>query len=596
MPRDNSPAAGPARPCILARVSSDEQAQDGYSLDEQVYRCRQWCETMLGVTVPDSAVYREEGVSGRPADVARRPGLAAARQGCLDGSYTHLVVHKLDRLARNVGLIARLLDELDAAGVGVVIVALDGSAVDTRSALGRLFVSIMATMAQFTSDNIGEEVKKGKEGKRRQGLSAGVLPVGLVWGPDGIPVADERPVTLTGGHTAPRIAMIHEVFARAAECASLGEIAQSLQRQGWLTQGTQGVRPISRSTVAKILANRSYLGEIPDGAGAWQPGAHQPVIARDLWDAVQAARAARRAHPRSIPGGARVHALGGGIVRCAACQAAGRTGVWHVQDTRRGARLACHNRVQARGCQEPSVAMHTLEWQVGVILEQCMLPPAVREQVVAAYVADRAAASDGTPDPAAQLAALDARLARIRDLYVWGHLPREQYERDWRAAEDERATLTRASAVQPTAQHLEDLAGDLANLAGAWRDASPARRADLARELFSALYARGQEIVAVLPTPDYAPFFQAIAQAEPGAAFSNAATGSHTEAFPSGALLVRRGWAIPVARRPVDAATRQIIVARAATGEPLKRIARDLAIPHATVWRIGHAARKAVRG
>jgi hypothetical protein len=63
-------------PCALVRVSSEEQV-DQFSLPMQTLKVQEHCRDQLGVTLPDSALYREEGVSGRPGILKKRPGLSA---------------------------------------------------------------------------------------------------------------------------------------------------------------------------------------------------------------------------------------------------------------------------------------------------------------------------------------------------------------------------------------------------------------------------------------------------------------------------------------------------------------------------------------
>src|SRR5579863_8961603 len=72
----------------------------------QALKFSEHCQRLLGASLPESAIFREEGVSGRTGSLKKRPGLSAALDACLAGTYTHLVVHKLDRLGRNVGLAA----------------------------------------------------------------------------------------------------------------------------------------------------------------------------------------------------------------------------------------------------------------------------------------------------------------------------------------------------------------------------------------------------------------------------------------------------------------------------------------------------------
>ena len=191
------------RPCALVRVSSEEQV-DQFSLPMQAHKVEEYSRQQLGVELPESAIYREEGVSGRPGTLKKRPGLAAAIDACLAGRYTHLIVHKLDRLGRNVGLVSSVLERLDQHGIVFVSVQ---DRVDASTAAGRLYIAIFVAIAQWYSDNLSEETRKGKEGRRRAGLYNGILPFGAIRG-EGVqaaPLPDLRPLELVGsdGHYPP---------------------------------------------------------------------------------------------------------------------------------------------------------------------------------------------------------------------------------------------------------------------------------------------------------------------------------------------------------------------------------------------------------
>ena len=101
---------------LLARVSGEEQVE-GYSLDAQVRAFNTLVETREG------SVYHqwiEEGVSARTDDISKRPLFRRAIDEALAGRYDVLVVHKLDRFARNARITLEYLEKLEKAGVGFV--------------------------------------------------------------------------------------------------------------------------------------------------------------------------------------------------------------------------------------------------------------------------------------------------------------------------------------------------------------------------------------------------------------------------------------------------------------------------------------------
>lgn len=134
-----------------ARVSTADQ-NTGLQLDAL---------TAAGV----ERVYTDHGVSGSVAD---RPELARCLDGLRPGDT--LVVWKLDRLARSLRNLLQLVEEL--SGRGVHLRSLTES-IDTRSASGRLVLSVFGAMAQFERDLIRERTAAGLAAARARGVRVG---------------------------------------------------------------------------------------------------------------------------------------------------------------------------------------------------------------------------------------------------------------------------------------------------------------------------------------------------------------------------------------------------------------------------------------
>src|SRR5688572_7204316 len=94
MPRFSSRAL---RAALYERVSSEEQIE-GYSLDAQDRAGRHYCESQ-GWAVAE--VYRDEGRSARTDDLAKRPAFRQMLADVEAGLIDVVIVHKLDRFARN---------------------------------------------------------------------------------------------------------------------------------------------------------------------------------------------------------------------------------------------------------------------------------------------------------------------------------------------------------------------------------------------------------------------------------------------------------------------------------------------------------------
>lgn len=125
------------------RVSTAEQARNGYGLDAQEAAIRDEAERRGW---PLLRVIRDEGVSGESLD---RPGIREALERIAAGEAGGLVAAKLDRLSRSLVDFGTLLDWFTDAGA--TLVALD-LGLDTSTPGGRLVANVFASVAEWERD------------------------------------------------------------------------------------------------------------------------------------------------------------------------------------------------------------------------------------------------------------------------------------------------------------------------------------------------------------------------------------------------------------------------------------------------------------
>lgn len=248
-------SARPQRVAVYVRVSSEEQLE-GYSLDAQLRAARQYC-TDKGWTI--AAEYVEEGKSARYEDLSRRPRFQAMLAEAEARAFDVLLVHKLDRFARNLRVTLATLERLDRCGVGFVSLS---EQMDFTTPIGKVILATLGAFAQYYSDNLSNETKKGKNERKAQGIHNGLLPFGTVADPDGLAVADERAVD-AGGRTTSNLEGLRLAFRLAGEGISDRLVAQALTAAGYRTTGNRGANPFTKDTVAEILTNRFYWGDLP---------------------------------------------------------------------------------------------------------------------------------------------------------------------------------------------------------------------------------------------------------------------------------------------------------------------------------------------
>lgn len=213
------------------RVSTTEQTEEGVSLDMQRGRIAAYA-TLHGLAA--SEVFADEGLSGSRA--SNRPGLQAALRAVCQCKGV-LVVHALDRLARNTRDAIDIATRIDRAGADLAILDLH---LDTSTPVGEFVFTLMAGLGQLERRMIADRTRAALAHKRRQGERVTrFAPYGQALGDDGL----LRPVPAEQQHLA---AMV----ARRAEGWTFRRIAEELNENGVPTK--QG-GPWLRATVWAVL-------------------------------------------------------------------------------------------------------------------------------------------------------------------------------------------------------------------------------------------------------------------------------------------------------------------------------------------------------
>lgn len=165
------------------RVSTEEQAQSGVSLEAQEAKLRAYAE-LYDIELTEIVV--DAGVSGKSLD---RMGWGRVALHLHAGFAEGVVVAKLDRLTRNVSDLEYLLDKYFTKDHHLFSVS---EQIDTRTAGGRLVLHILMSVAQWEREIIGERTSTAMQHKRAKGeYTGGNVPYGFIL-KDGDLVEDDR--------------------------------------------------------------------------------------------------------------------------------------------------------------------------------------------------------------------------------------------------------------------------------------------------------------------------------------------------------------------------------------------------------------------
>ena len=198
------------------RVSTEQQADEGVSLAAQRAKITAWCALNDYELI---AIYEDAGISGKT--IEKRPQLQAALAEMK--KEMALVVYSLSRLARSTKNCIEIADELKATGSDLVSLT---EKIDTSSAMGEFFFTLIAALGQMERKVIGERTKAALAHKKANGEKYAPVPFGY---------AEVNKRLEVVKHEADLVA---EIFSKRASGETLQSIALALNEQGII--GKQG--------------------------------------------------------------------------------------------------------------------------------------------------------------------------------------------------------------------------------------------------------------------------------------------------------------------------------------------------------------------
>jgi len=249
------------RAALYVRVSTEDQAKEGFSLDAQTKRLEAYCRTRNWEI---SDIYRDEGCSGRNTD---RPEYKRMMDG--SDNWDVLVVLKMDRIHRNSVNFAVMMDELSRKGKQFNSAQEN---FDTTTAMGRFVMDIIQRIAQLESEQIGERVKMGMARKAMYGtggLGSG-HPYGYVYERGALTVVEYE------------AEVVRDIYSMYSGGMSLRSITDTLNNS--MVQPKKGGRWTHQS-VSKILHNPIYAGYIK-WDGIVRSGEHTAIIGQDVFESI----------------------------------------------------------------------------------------------------------------------------------------------------------------------------------------------------------------------------------------------------------------------------------------------------------------------
>jgi len=247
---------------VYTRVSTEDQAKEGFSLEAQRERLAAYC---LARDWTVAGQYVDDGHSGRNI---RRP--AYQRMMAERDQWDAILVIKMDRIHRNARNFMDMMDNLGEWGKDFVSAT---ESLDTSTAMGRFVMDIIQRIAQLESEQIGERVYMGMSQKAKAG--PGILGFHAPLGYE-----------LANGLLMPRkeeASIVREIFDLCADGRTLEEIAAELNEEGHRTKRNTAWTALK---AYRILHNPIYAGFLR-WDGFLRKAEHEPIVTVDSFNEAQ---------------------------------------------------------------------------------------------------------------------------------------------------------------------------------------------------------------------------------------------------------------------------------------------------------------------
>ncbi|MFH1823578.1 MAG: recombinase family protein [archaeon] len=248
------PESSKTRPlaAIYVRVSTQDQAQHGFSLDAQQDALENYAKA-LGYDI--LKIYRDEGKSAKDL---KRPEMIQLLQDAESRKFQAIFIYKLDRFSRSLKDLILTIDKLKELGIDFVSLQ---DKIETTSASGKLMFHVISAFAEFERNIIGDRTKFGMERKAKEGGF-------ITKAPKGYKLVEKKLI-----EDPENSKKVQEIFKEFVDFEiSLTKLAN---KYGMTTPG-----------IKKLLQNTTYLGKVKF-AKQESKGEHAPIISLDLFDKVQ---------------------------------------------------------------------------------------------------------------------------------------------------------------------------------------------------------------------------------------------------------------------------------------------------------------------
>lgn len=306
---------------IYCRVSTEEQSENGYSIDEQERLLEEWCKKMGYVIYK---CYSDRGISGK--NIKDRPALKELLSDAKAGKFDMVISWKINRVSRKLEDVLKIVNLLEKNNITFKSYS---EPFETDTPAGRMQFQMMALIGEFERGTIAQNVKMGMIAKAKSGNWCGGRVLGYDLVPNNSPEEEKK------GKNKLKInekeaEIVRFIFNEYSKGKGYKAITNQINKLGYKTKKGND---FSVGSIRDILTNPVYIGEIRYNVRQnWSEkrrrninpnpirvkGKHEAIIDRELWDKVQLILESKKGKPSRIYDGE--YPLTG-ILRCPKCGA-----------------------------------------------------------------------------------------------------------------------------------------------------------------------------------------------------------------------------------------------------------------------------------
>ena len=257
---------------VYIRVSTEDQAREGFSLGEQEEKLIQLCKFK---ELEVYKIYKDAGISAK--DMEHRPQFQEMLKDMKEGKLNYIVAYKLDRITRSVRDLEELISVLEQYNCFLLC---DRDDVNTSTANGRFFVRMLTVLSQLEIEIVSERTKFGLNGAIKSGHIPGQRPFGYKSAEDKRMVIDNA--------TRPYVERIFDMYL---EGKSFQQIANYFKENNIYPK-----KNWKDTTIQKIIDNKIYMGDYEQYKRIGKQenlepivymNVVEPIISRTKWEECQ---------------------------------------------------------------------------------------------------------------------------------------------------------------------------------------------------------------------------------------------------------------------------------------------------------------------